>query len=168
MTTIQRVFWVHMLAAVAALSTGYAITGHPFAALVVVFVGLLWFTARQRNAAGVEGLLLTLFILAGGIGFWLGVPGWLGLIGVVAAMGAWDLDHFLQRLSAVERVEFDSGLGREHLRRLGLVELIGLVIGFFALTFRIEVPFWVESLFVLLAIIGIWQIIRFVRKQMEE
>ncbi len=186
MSTVQRLFWAHMLAAVAALAIGYARAGIIVAALVFVFLGATWFTAQQRGGGGrpsterssadaagsggggMEDLLFFIFIAAAAVGLWLGVPGWLLLIAVVATMGAWDLDHFLQRLSGIERVEFDTGLGREHLRRLGLVEGVGLASGLFALTARMKIPFWWEALLIFLAVIGIRVVIWFVRKQMDK
>jgi hypothetical protein len=124
--------------------------------------------AQQRNGSGLEGVLLYLFFIAGAVGLWVGIPGWFSLIAAVATLGAWDLDHFLQRLNAVERVEFESGLGREHLRRLGMVEGLGLLVGLLALTSHLTISFWWEALLLLLAIIGIRQLILFVRKQMGE
>jgi hypothetical protein len=168
MSLIQRIFWAHMLIGVAALAIGYAVAGLLLVSLVIVFFGAMWFAAQQRNGVGLEGILFTLFVLAAGIGFWLGAPGWLMLLATVAALGSWDLDHFLQRLSVVERVEFETGLGREHLRRLGMVEGLGLLAGLLALTSRMFIPFWWEILLVLLAVIGIRLVVRFVRKQMGE
>ncbi len=168
MTTIQRVFWVQMLAAVASLAVGYAVAGKLIGSLIIVLLGAMWFSAQQRRGSGLEGVFLVIFLLAGGAGFWLGVPGWIALIATVATLGAWDLDHFLQRLNVVERVEFDTGLGREHFRRLAVVQGLGLFIGLLALFVHLRIAFWWEALLVLLAVIGIRQLVHFVRKQMEE
>ena len=168
MITIQRVFWAQMLAAVAALAIGYAVAGLLFVSLISVVLGAMWFSSQQRRGAGLAGLLLTVFLWAGAIGMWVGVPGWLSIIAATATLGAWDLDHFLQRLREMERVEFDTGLGREHLRRLGVVQAVGLLAGLTGLSFHFKIPFWWEALLVLLAVIGIRQLIWFVRKQMEE
>lgn len=168
MNLILRIFWAQMLVGVAALAVGYAAAGHIFVSLIFVFLGSVWFTSQQQKGSGLEGILLTLFFMAGGIGFWLGAPGGLMLVAGVATLGAWDLDHFLQRLSIVERVDYDTGLGREHLRRLGMVEGLGLLAGLLALTSRITLSFWWEVLLALLAVLGIRAVIRFVRKQMGE
>ena len=87
------------------------------------------------------------------------------LTGVVFSIGAWDLDHFLQRLNRADRVELVSGLGREHLRRLLLVEAVGLLIGLAALNFQTRVGFWFEALLVFLVVIGISRIVARVRKE---
>jgi hypothetical protein len=168
MITIQRLFWAQMLIAVAGLAIGYAVAGSLLASLAFVILGAMWFSSQQRRGSGLEGFLLVVFMLAAGMGYWFGVPIWFSLVTVVAALGAWDLDHFLQRLSTIERVEFDTGLGREHLRRLGIVQGLGLLGGVVALVLRARISFWWEALLVLLALIGIQQVIRFVRKLMEE
>lgn len=168
MITIQRLFWAQMLIAVAGMAIGYAVAGSLFVSLVFVILGVMWLSAQMRKGSGLENFLLVVFLLAAGLGCWFGVPIWLSLITVVAALGAWDLDHFLQRLSIVERVEFDTGLGREHLRRLGIVQGLGMLGGIVALILRARISFWWEALLVLLALIGIQQVIRFVRKLMEE
>ncbi len=168
MSAIQRVFVAHLLVAVAALAVGYARAGQLLVSLVIVLLGTAWVFTQQRLGNGLTGILLFLFILAGAVGFLFMLPGWLLLIAVVAALGAWDLDHFLKRLNAVERVDFASGVGREHLRRLGMVEGLGILDGLLGLTFRFVISFWWEALIVLLGVICIWAVVRFVRKQMGE
>ncbi len=156
-----------MLVAVASLAIGLAAseTAPLVCSLLLVMLGLVWFTTQQRRAPGFEGLLLFFFIFSAGLGFWLGSPAWLMLLGVVFSIGAWDLDHFLQRLGQVEHVELKSGLGCEHLRRLFLVEAAGLLIGLIALTLQARISFWWEALLVLLVVIGLSRIVARVRKE---
>lgn len=168
MTIIQRLFWANLLVGVGALAAGYAITGHLVLTLVFVILGAIWFMSQQRVEHGLGGLMLSVYCLAGGLGIWFNAPGWLMLIALVAVLGAWDLDNFLQRLGVAERVEFDTGLGREHLRRLAMVEGLGFLAGLIALTAQIHIPFWWVALLVFLAVIGISRIVAYVRKQTEE
>jgi hypothetical protein len=129
--------------------------------------GGLWLVMQQRKSWGWEGIMLLGFVVSAGVGFYLGLPAWLMLISVVTAMGAWDLYHFLMRLNGAEVVEYSSGLGREHMRRLGLVELVGMLLGLAALTFHLVVPFWWEALLAIFVIIGISILIRRIRKETE-
>jgi len=167
MNTIQRFFWLHLLIAVSAISASYAMSGLGLVAAIFVFFGAAWAAARQRNAQGIAGIVLTLFLVAGGLGALLGMPGWLMLVMTVAALGAWDLDHFLQRLSGIKHVDYSTGIGRAHLRRLVVVEAIGLVAGLLALLMRTQIPFWWEALLVLLAVIGLRVLAAFVRRESE-
>jgi hypothetical protein len=113
-------------------------------------------------------LVFLIYLLAGGLGLLVEAPGWLILLSIVAGLGAWDLDHFLFRLNAVERVELGSGLGRDHLRRLAIIEAISLVVGLAALYLRPQISFWWVVLLVLLALFGIGRLVGFIRKEAEQ
>jgi hypothetical protein len=167
MITVERFFWGHMLVAVAALSIGFAAVGWGFYSLGLVGLGVLWLAMQQRKSWGSEGMMLFAFVTSAAIGNYIHLPGWLLLLGVVTSLGAWDLYHFLMRLDSAEHVEYASGLGREHLRRLGLVELGGMVAGLAALTFHLGVDFWWEMCFSILVVIGISVIIARIRKETE-
>ena len=167
MKTIYRFFLGHLLVAVAALAAAFAIPDAWWFSLGVVFFGGLWFAANRRGVGGLGSLLLFAFLLSATVGFLIGAPAALLLLTALGALGAWDLDQFLNRLRSVERVEYESGLGRDHLRRLLLVEGIGLLAGGLALTVRFALAFWWIVLLALLAVIGISRVVAFVRKETE-
>lgn len=167
MTTILRFFWAHLLLAVGALAIGYALAEHRLVAIALVFLGFIWLSARQRNSPGMGGMILTVFLLAGGLGPLFGAPAWVMLVAMVATLGAWDLDHFLLRLSGIEQVDYSTGLGRSHLTRLAMVEGLGFLAGLLALTIQVSIPFGWSMLLVLLAVIGIRWLIGYVRRQTE-
>lgn len=167
MTGIQRTFWVHLAITAAAMALGYGLAGWWAMAAALIALGGLWFGAQRSSDRAIEGTLLVIFCGAAGIGFWMGVPGIPMLVGVVGSLGAWDLAHFLRRINSVERVDFETGLGREHVRRLILIEAVALLTGLFALTAQARIPFWWEALLALLAVIGISRIVAFIRKQTE-
>lgn len=167
MTWIRRFFWLELLTAAASLVIGYVISGWLIAAGVVIFLGAIWAAVRLRGGSGLAGLLLYLFLFIAAAGFWAGSPGWLMLLTSVAALGAWDLDHFLQRLSEAEYVEFETGLGRDHLTRLFLVQGLGFAAGFLALIARPQIGFWWAVLLAMLAVIGLSRIVAYVRREAE-
>ncbi len=167
MITIQRVFWGHLLLATAALAAGYAVIDHHVIALMFVLAGALWFAAQQRAAYGLGEIMLFIFGASGALGFLFVVPGWLIPVAVVAALGAWDLAHFLQRLGAVEQVAYDTGLGRAHLRRLAIVEGAALALSLLALVIQARVSTWWEILLALLAVIGVSRLVSYIRQQTE-
>jgi hypothetical protein len=90
------------------------------------------------------------------------------LIVMVATLGAWDLDHFLYRLSGIDHVDYSTGLGRDHLRRLGMVEGLGFLAGLLALTIHTHIPFGWTALLVLLAVIGVRWLIGYVHRLTEK
>ena len=49
-----------------------------------------------------------------------------------------------------------------------MVEGIGYLTGLTAITIRLQIPFWWEALLVFLAVIGISQVVQFVKKQSEK
>lgn len=164
MRTIERAFWVHLGIATGALALGYGLAGQLGVALAIILLGGLWF-AMQRANREAGGLMLLLACGAAGVGILAGVSGVALLLGVVGCLGAWDLDHFLARLASVERVDFETGLGREHVRRLLAIEGVGLITSLFALTVQARISFWWELLLALLAVAGISQIVAYIRKQ---
>ena len=167
MKTINLLFSAHLLTAIAALAISLALGGALEAALVVVFFGGLWFFSQQQGMGGWGTILLFLFGLACGIGFWMDLTPGLLLLAIVATLGAWDLDQFSQRLRSVERVDLDSGLGKNHLRRLFLIESLGLLAGAAGLTARLQITFWAAVLLVILALVGISRLVIFIKKELE-
>jgi hypothetical protein len=167
MKQIHAFFAAHLLVMVAALAIGYAVGGHINWAFVFVGFGALWYFAYLRGAQGIETILFFGFALAAAVGFWLQLAPIAMLVALVCALGAWDLDHFFQRLRLVQRVEMTSGLGRSHLRRLGLIELLGFLAGLAGLTSNLYMPFWAELVLVLLAVIGISRLVIVVKNTLE-
>ncbi len=165
MKTVTLFFVTHLVVAVAALAVGLALSGLLVVALFVVFVSSFWFFSQQRGVHGLETLFLFGFILAAVSGFWTHAPSFLMLFSTVAALGAWDLDQFLQRLNSVKRVEMETGLGSAHLRRLMLVEVIGVLVGSVALSARIQLDFWVAGILVLIAVIGLSRLVAYLRRE---
>lgn len=168
MKVIQAFFVVHLLLAVAALSIGFALGGSAFAAMLIVFFGGFWYFASERGIYGPETFILFGYILAAASGFWTGKQPEVMLLSVVAALGAWDLDHFLKRLRMVKRVELATGLGRDHLRRLILVEMIGGVVGLAALYTRLQLGFWLAAGLALVAVIVLSRIVALLREEPKQ
>jgi hypothetical protein len=167
MKQVQVYFAGHLLVSVAALAIGYAMAEKINWAFIFVFFGGFWYYAHVRGTQGIETMLFFGFTLAAAAGFWFGMPPAAMLVGLVAALGAWDLDHFGQRLRLVKRVEMDSGLGGNHLRRLGLIELLGLLAGMAGLTSSLQLTFWVQLLLVVLAIYGISRLVILVKNNLN-
>jgi hypothetical protein len=167
MKIIQRFFWGHLLIATAAPAAALLITHNGLVALILVFLAALWLASQARGISWPNGLFLFFFLSAGAAAFFTGGPNWMLVIGGVAALGAWDLYSFLQRLGSADRVAHEARLGGEHLRRLGLIEGIGLLLALAAITLRTNISFWWEALIVLVAIIVIAQMIAYARRQAE-
>ncbi len=153
--------------AAGALALGYGLSGLWTWMLLVLALGLLWLLGQRRGWGWMASAVLVLFVIAAASGLWFGlVAGWM-LSGVVAALSAWDLDHFALRLRSVERVEGAHELERRHLRRLLIADGLGLLLAALALRVEIELSFGVALLLGLFAVLGLGQVIGFLRRESD-
>jgi hypothetical protein len=136
--------------------------------LVGVWLLVLWSGEREKTAAYIPTdypnylLVLTALLLA--YGAWLDVAtGWL-LVGIVAALAAWDLDAFYKRLRRVTRIEQEARLVQNHLRRLLVALGLGLGLSAAALLLQYELRFGWAILLVLLVILGFSRMISSLRQ----
>jgi hypothetical protein len=116
------------------------------------------------------GLVFFVGTAAGGI--WQGLQaGWM-LLGVVAALAAWDLHHFGQRLKSVgwddapaewRRVGHDPE--RRHFRRLLIVNGLGMLLATVAFGTKIRFNLGIAFLLGLLAIVGLSRVVGFLRRE---
>jgi hypothetical protein len=118
-------------------------------------VGLLWLLDTRREEGRMAPVGLVALVAAAAVGLWLGVrAGWM-LFGAVAALSAWDLDHFARRLWRAGQVEKVRHLEATHLRRLAIVDGVALLIATVALGIRVTLGFGVALLMGGLAILGL-------------
>jgi hypothetical protein len=149
--------------AVFALALGYGLAGLWGGALSVTASGLLWLLGRRRDWDWMASVVLIFLVGAAAGGLWLDLgAGWM-LIGVVAALSAWDLDHFARRLRAVGRVEGARDLERRHLLRLLIVDGLGLLLAAVALKIKVGLSFGAAFLLGLLAVVGLSRAVLFLR-----
>ena len=155
---------IRLLASSIALAASAAAVGF---FLSQVWLGLLfiilWFAfwvislVRQYSAegAGVGSsalfayVIITLFAIGSGV--W---PGWL-LLGLVAALAAWDLEFFILRTRDVEDESLVGVMINQHVRRLFVVSAIGLVLPGTALFIHYDLTFGMALGIGLLAAFGV-------------
>ena len=94
-------------------------------------------------------------------GFWL-------ISALVAALIAWDLDHFANILDDAAAIRDEANLKRRHLLRLGIVSGLGWLLGIVALNVRITFGFSLTLLLGLLLIVSLAGAIRYIRREQEE
>lgn len=137
----------------------FAAGGHWAEAVVAVLAGVVWLAGLQRGwgwAGGFGAFVCTVLALWGAF---IGLTAALMLIGVVAMLCAWDLYSLALRLGTV-RVMNEQAIIQGHLRYLGIVATLGLVLGGIALAIRAEIGFgWLVAL----ALVGIMALARFVK-----
>ena len=143
------------------LALGYALNAAWLEVFLLLLIGCLWLAGYGRGWTWPASLSFSLFTGLAAWGVYQGLAtGWL-LGGLVAALVAWDLDHFAQRLRQAGHVAGEAELKQAHLRRLLIVAGLGLLLGGLALSFQIELNFGWALLLGLLVILGLsWVISR--------
>lgn len=151
--------------AAGAMALGYERGGYRRGTAFVLAVGFLWLLSTRRDRSGMAPLGLLVLATAATFGLWLGLEaGWM-VCGLVAALSAWDLDHFARRLRQAAQVEKTRRLEAIHLRRLAIVDGAALLVAAVALAIRVELGFGMALLLGVLAILGLSQMIGPFRRQ---
>jgi hypothetical protein len=154
-----------------ALALGYGLGGQwPGVVLAVSLGGLWWLNVKSSRDWLASALLLVVVALAAA-GLWLDLDaGWL-LAGLVGALCAWDLDHWVRQLRGVEWDEPSAArrlaLEKEHLRRLAAVAGVGLVLGLLALVVHVRLSFFLAVLLGLLIAWGLSRAVTILRRESD-
>jgi hypothetical protein len=176
---------ISTLVATAALALGYGLNRQPIGALVFVALGLLWLVGQRHALQAFAGLGLLGFATGALLGTLYGVRnGWV-LVGITAALVAWDLHHFIQHMRVSEQAETppeDAGeradiagrtdaearaMERLHLQRLAIVSGLGLPLGALALTVRLNLRFGIIFALGLVAIYGLSRLVHYLRQESD-
>ena len=147
------------------LAVGFGIGRLWIGTAAAVVLGILWLFGQWREWRwSASGFFVSLVVVAA-VGTWLDVEPVLTLIGVVAALAAWDLHRFTQRLRLARRIVDADQMSRRHLWRLGFVCGLGLLLGALGLAARVELGLGVALLLGILALLGISLAVGFVRSE---
>ena len=172
MKWIRTAFIAHLLVGIACLAGVFVLNQAYWAAVLAVALGIYWYSTQATKHYGSETAMLLIALLAVAAGFYefdnfYTFPPVMALLVAVPLMGAWDLSFFLRRLNSVQKIANERNLGRIHLGRLFMVEGAGLVLGMVALLVRLDVPFGLLLVLIYAAVLGVSQVVLYVRKQME-
>jgi prepilin signal peptidase PulO-like enzyme (type II secretory pathway) len=180
-----RIMTISTLVATAALALGYGLNRQPIGVLVFIALGLLWLVGQRYALQAFAGPGLLGFTIGVLLGTLYGVQsGWM-LVGITAALVAWDLQHFVQHIHVSEQTETTPedaegrvdvevrgdaekrALERLHLQRLAIVSGLGLLLGTLALTVRLTLSFGVILALGLVAIYGLSRLIHYLRQESD-
>jgi hypothetical protein len=163
----RKLWYVSLGCATGALLAGYALGDLWVWALPILGFAALWLLGQRSGLKWVPSLGLLLFIGLTAIGLWLTLSAGLMLLGMIATLATWDLESFLQRMEGAERVDHRNDLERRHLRRLLMVEGLGILLTFAALSFNVSFGFGSALLLGLLAMVGLSRTIGFLRRESD-
>ena len=117
-----------------------------------------------RPGALASSAALIVLVAAAGAQVLLTVGGGWPVLGLAAALVAWDLDQFAQLMRAAGRVDGAAELERRHIRRLLVVAAIGTVLGAVVLGIRVRLSFELALVLAALAMLGLGLIIGYLRR----
>jgi hypothetical protein len=162
MTVIALV--ISIVLGVGSLAQGYANAGlDPFARWLLIF-GMAWLFSQWRRWWWFSSVGLVIVILIAAMGLWLDlVPGWMfsgGIFGLVA----WDLTDYRRRLRFAAVDDDQRDLERRHLVRLTLLAFTGLLLSSFAMLMRLQFSFEWAVLLVLVILLGLTQLVGWIKK----
>ncbi len=86
------------------------------------------------------------------------------ILSLAAGLAAWDTYHLLRRSKGVDHIERSKDLETLHLRRLLVVLALGSGLGLVSMFAEVNLGFGLMLVLGLLAIVGIGQVIRYLRK----
>lgn len=152
------------IASALAIGYGYAQDDQIYSALAFALLGAFWCEALLRAWRWPASPLLVFFTCSAVYGAWQGFPPFIMLVGILAALSAWDLDHMLQRFAQVKSAALMPGLERRHLQRLAAVNGLGLLLGCAALLIQVHISFTLAIILGLAAFIALGQVVVFLRR----
>ena len=157
-------FLISILAGLGSLAWSYENAGQSPVALILLSFGVVWIYAVWRRWIWISiiGIFLTLGLAA--YGLWIDLStGWM-VAGALGGLMAWDLAEFMRRLHNAPKTDELRGLQRRHLARLTIVAALGLLLSSISMLVRLEFTFEWMVLLTLIAILGISQMIAWLRK----
>ncbi len=190
MNLSTRIMTISTLVATTALAIGYGLNQRPIGILIFVALGMLWLVGQRYAFRPSAGLGLLGFAIGALLGvLYQGQNGWM-LVGITAALVAWDMQHFVQHMRINERnetapadtesdadtVRLDTrarqetearALERAHLQRLAIVSGLGLLLGTLALTIRLTLRFGFIVALGLIAFFGLSRLIHYLRQESD-
>jgi hypothetical protein len=139
--------------------------GRPVEALLILLLGALWLGAEWLGWSRADAVGLVGCAGVAAVGMWLDLAaGWM-LVGLVWALSAWDLFAFARWVTGVQAAEKAKVLLWEHLRRLFVVDVVGVLLASAALAMRLRLGLALMLLLGLVLFLGVSRAISFLRRE---
>jgi hypothetical protein len=158
-------FIICLVVSTLCLAVGYAIAGQWLGAVLAIIAGFAWLLARKYPASGLPHICLFVSIGLAVTGSQTGASSLLMIYGSGISLGVWDLLYLNNSSSR----NFADGQTRryenEHLLSLALALGSGMIIASLGHFLKLQIPFVVLLLFVVLAIFGLDRIWGYLKKR---
>ena len=158
-------FVTSVLMGVGSLSYAFAGSGFDLVSRGLLILGAVWLFAGRQRWVWFSTIALVIMVVLAGYGLWIALsPGWM-ITGALGALLAWDLTEFMRRLRFAPLMDDLRTLERRHLTRLTIVTLIGVGLASIAMFVRVEFTFEWIMLLTLVAVLGVTQLVSWLRKR---
>jgi hypothetical protein len=148
----------------ASLAWGFAQQGFTSFSTWVIILGVGWLFAIWQDWKLYSSIALLISTILAALGLWFGFsPGWM-FAGGIFALIAWDMTDFRQRLRGMADDDDRRGFERRHLARISLVAFIGLFLASIAMLVRVQFTFDWSALLVIVALLGLGQLVGWFRR----
>ena len=146
------------------LAWGFAQQGFTSFSTWIAILGVGWLLAIWQDWRWYSSIALFLVTVLAALGLWFGfTPGWM-FAGGVFALVAWDMTDFRLRLRGMADDDDTRGLERRHLARISLLAFIGLAFASVAMLVRVQFTFEWSALLVIVALLGLGQLVGWFRR----
>ena len=146
------------------LALAFALSGLWAGVAAVLAGGALWLLGHLRALRWTSSVALIVLAAAAAAEVLLAEGGGWSLLGLVAALVAWDLEQFAQRMRAAGRVDDATGLERRHIQRLLAVAAIGGLLGAIGLGLQVRLTFEWALVLAALVMLGLGPIVGYMRR----
>jgi hypothetical protein len=148
-----------------ALAPAFAWHGRWLEAAVIAGVAVLAAAGQWRGWRHTASLAFVIFVAAAALGLSFGLAKGQAVLAVAASLCMWDLAHYSLRLRALPPDDGRRALDRQHLLRLLIVAVAGVVTGMLASGLRIKIGLGAALALGVLAVVGLSEAIRYLRRQ---
>jgi hypothetical protein len=164
MKLIRRILLISIVFAAFSVAIGYGMGSLWVVAPVLLIAGGGWVYFEWRGWDWPASIFLLGFVAACVCGMLLLLSPLIMLLGVLAALLAWDLDHMVRRLKGVHEECMAECLAKQHLMRLMLVNGCGLVLALAALLIRTQVSFMGAIALAVMVVLGVGFTVGYLRR----
>ncbi len=158
-------FILSLVLGLGSLALSFARIGQSALAISLGLFGLLWLYSAWRRLTWISTLGIFLSLGLAAFGLWSDLSsGWM-LAGALGGLMSWDLADFIRRLWSTPDTKEKRNLERRHLARLTIVAVFGLILASIVMVVRLEFSFEWVVLLTLVAMLGISQMIAWLRRR---
>lgn len=138
-----------------ALAFGWFLAGYwPAGALIAACIPLSLFLLGRKFKA-TSAIVLGVTVILAALGLWRQMNPLLALGAMICALAAWDLHAFSQRLMFASSEDNLADIEQQHLLRLGMTLLAGMLVNLLTQAFHQKLGFEAIAILAILAFFGI-------------